>query len=121
MIFSVITVVLIVMFFYESSLAESRMHMALRCEAGLVTEKCTSYSEDGSVLSTESVWDGSVTTSGAAPTKRVIGNGEVRLVSCGLLSGLGMREITDDLRAVDPVKLLRIRQTVRPSEESGDD
>ena len=120
-ILSVITVVLIIMFFYESSLAESRMHMALRCEAGLITEKCTAYSEDGSVLAPDSVWNGSITTSGVTPAKRVIGNGEVRLVSRGLLSGLGMREITDDLRAVDPVKLLRIRQTVRPSEESGDD
>ena len=109
------------MFFYESSLAESRMHMALRCEAGLVTEKCTFYSEDGSVLSTESVWDGSVTTSGVTPAKRVIGNGEVRMVSRGLLSGIGEREITGSLRAVDPVRLLRIRQTVHPAEESGDD
>ena len=120
-ILSVLTVVMIVMFFYESSLAESRMHMALRCEAGLITEKCTSYSEDGIILSPDTVWNGNITTSGVTPAKRVIGTGEVRMVSHGLLSGLGRREITGDLRAADPVKLLRIRQTVRPSEESGDD
>ena len=121
MILSVITVVMIVMFFYESSLAESRMHMALRCEAGLITEKCTSYSEDGTVLSPDTVWNGDITTSGVTPAKRVIGNGEVRMVSRGLLSGLGLREVKGDLRAVDPVKLLRIRQTVHPLEASGDD
>lgn len=120
-ILSVITVVLIIMFFYESSLAESRMHMALRCEAGLITGKCQTYSENAAVLSSDALWNGSITTSGVSPAKRVFGNGEVRMVSRGLLSGIGVREITGDLRAVDPVKLLRIRQAVHPPEESGDD
>ncbi len=120
-ILSVITVVLIIMFFYESSLAESRMHMALRCEAGLITEKYTTYSEDATVLPSDAVWNGSITTSGVSPAKHVFGNGEVHMVSRGLLSGIGMREITGDLRAADPVKLLRIRQAVHSPEESGDD
>lgn len=116
-ILTVITVVLIVMFFYQSSVSESRMHMALRCEAGLITGKCTSYGEDSTALSPDELWDGSITSSGVSAGKRVHGSADISMVSRGLLSKVGHREITGDLRVLDPVSLLRLRQSV--SEASG--
>ncbi|GEM_PF-1246616 len=118
-ILAVITTVLIIMFFYESSVSESRMHMALRCEAGLITEKFTCYSEDGSAISPEDIWDGSITSSGIAPAKRVSGSSDVAMVSRGLLSRLGRRSIEGELRAADPVSLLRIRQIAGSDDGSG--
>ena len=118
-ILSVITVVLIIMFFYDSSISQSRMHMALRCEAGLVTEKCTTYAEDGTALSPEEIWDGRITTSGVSAAKRVTGSAEVSMVSRGLLSRIGRREIKGDLRALDPVGIKRLRQTVGGTDDGG--
>lgn len=100
------------MYFYESSVSESQMHMALRCEAGLVTEKCTAYSADGGILSPESIWNGTITTSGVAPAKRISANDDVSMMSKGLLSHTGRRQLSAELRAVDPVSLLRLRQIV---------
>ncbi len=111
-IMAVITTVLIIMFFYESSLSECRMHMALRCEAGQISEKCTTYSDDGHVLSSGDLWDGSITSSGVAPAKRVSGSADVAMVSRGLLSKLGRRHLTGEMRVLDPVSMLRIRQIV---------
>ena len=116
-ILTVITVVLIIMFFYDSSVSQSRMHMALRCEAGLVTEKCTAYAEDGTVFSPEDIWDGRVTSSGVSAAKRVTGSAEVYMVSHGLLSRIGRREITGDLRALDPAGIKRLRQTVSGTDD----
>lgn len=101
------------MYFYESSVSESQMHMALRCEAGLVTEKCTAYSSDEGVLSPEIIWSGSITTSGVAPMKRIRASDDVSMVSKGLLSHTGRRQLSAELRAVDPVSLLRLRQIVQ--------
>ena len=114
-ILAVITTVLIIMFFYESSVSECRMHMALRCEAGLISEKCTSYSDEGTALSPENIWDGSITSSGVSPAKRVSGTADVAMVSRGLLHRLGRRHLTNDLRVLDPVSLLRIRQIASPA------
>ena len=111
-ILAVITAVLIIMFFYDSSVSQSQMHMALRCEAGLVTEKCTVYAEDGTALSPEEIWDGHITSSGVSAAKRVSGSTEVSMVSRGLLSYVGRREITASLRALDPAGIKRLRQTV---------
>ena len=116
-ILAVITTVLIIMFFYESSVSESRMHMALRCEAGLISEKCTSYSDDGTALSPDDIWDGSITSSGVSPAKRVSGSADVAMVSRGLLSRLGRRHLSGYARVLDPVSLLRIRQIVSPDED----
>ena len=92
--------------------------MALRCEAGLVTGKCNSYTDDGSALSPDGIWNGNITSSGISTAKRVSGTAEVSMVSRGLLSKMGRREITGSLRATDPAALLRIRQAVGGS---GDD
>ncbi len=108
------------MYFYESSVTESQMHMALRCEAGLVTEKSTAYSADGGVLSPEGIWSGSITTSGVAPAKRIRADGSVSMVSKGLLSHTGRRQLSAELRAVDPVSLLRLRQIVQSDAEDGE-
>ena len=117
-ILAVITVVLIIMFFYASSLSQCRMHMALRCEAGLISEKCTSYAGDGTALSPDAIWDGHITSSGLAAAKRVTGSADVSMVSRGLLSHVGRRHITGGLRVLDPVGLLRIRQAVGVTEDS---
>ena len=119
-ILAVITVVLIIMFFYQSSLAECRMHMALRCEAGLVTGKYSSFAGDGTALSPEDLWDGSITTSGVSPVKRVSATAEVSMVSRGLLSRIGRRKVTGSLRALDPAALLRIRQAAGGPIDSAD-
>ena len=118
-ILAVITVVLIIMFFYTSSLSQCRMHMALRCEAGLITEKCTSYADDGTALSTDELWDGRITSSGLPAAKRVAAAGDVSMVSRGLLSNIGRRQITGDLLAIDPVGTLRIRQAVNGTDNGG--
>lgn len=118
-ILAVITVVLIIMFFYTSSLSQCRMHMALRCEAGLITEKCTSYADDGTALSTDELWDRHITSSGLPAAKRVTAAGDVSMVSRGLLSNIGRRQITGDLLAIDPVGTLRIRQAVKGADNGG--
>ena len=107
------------MYFYESSVSESQMHMALRCEAGLVTEKSTAYSSGGGILSPENIWAGSITTSGIAPAKRISASGDVSMVSKGLLSHTGRRQLSAELRAVDPVGLLRLRQIVHADAADG--
>ena len=111
-ILAVITTVLIIMFFYESSVSESRMHIALRCEAGLISEKYTSYSDEGFALSPDDIWYGSITSSGVSHAKRVSGSADVAMVSRGLLSRLGHRQITGEQRVLDPVSTLRLRQIV---------
>lgn len=113
-ILAIITAVLIILFFYSSSVSESRMHMALRCEAGQLTGKAAAFADDGSRLSAENLWDGSVTSSGPAPAKTVRGSKHVSMVSAGLLSRLGSRQLSGQLRAVDPVRALRLRQIVYP-------
>ena len=95
------------------------MHMALRCEAGLVTEKSTAYSSGGGILSPENIWAGSITTSGVAPAKRISASGDVSMVSKGLLSHTGRRQLSAELRAVDPVGLLRLRQIVHADAADG--
>lgn len=123
-ILAVITVVLIIMFFYASSVSQSRMHMALRCEAGLATGKCTAYAEDGSALSPDEIWDGQITASGVSAARRVSAGAEVSMVSRGLLSDLGRREITGSFRALDPAGLRRLRQAASGPEsgpEGGSD
>lgn len=118
-ILSVITCVLIVMFFYDSSVSESRMHMAMRCEAGMTTEKLTCFAEDGTALSSDDIWDGSISSSGHIPSKVIRGSGNVSMVSDGLLRRLGKRSISAELRACDPVKLLRLRQIVQTDDGGG--
>lgn len=117
-ILSVITTVLIIMFFYASSVSESRMHIALRCEAGILTGKSSVVSAEGRVLAPDDLWDGSISSSGAVTSKRVVGSKSVSMVSGGLLSRPGRRELTGELRAVDPVRSLRLRQIVQPSPET---
>ena len=119
-IMSVITVVLIIMFFYQSSMAECRMHMALRCEAGLTTEKHSTYAGDGTAFSPEDLWDGCITTSGVSVAKRISGAGEVSMVSRGLLSKVGRRKVTSSMRALDPTALLRIRQAAGETDAAAD-
>lgn len=113
---SILTAVMIVMFFYESSVTESQMHMALRCEAGLLTETSTSYSEEGTVLSSDDIWRGNITSSGLAGTKQVSASADVSMVSKGLLSNLGRRRLSASVRALDPTAMLRLRQII-PSED----
>ncbi len=118
-ILSVITTVLITMYFYESSVSESRMHMALRCEAGLSAETVTRFSEDSSVLSSEALWDGSITSHGVSAAKIFKASREISMISEGLLSHLGQRRLSGELRAADPVLSLRLRQIIQPGKEDG--
>ena len=119
-ILSVITCVLIILFFYESSFSECRMHMALRCEAGAVTGNRTAYAEDEHVLTAEDLWDGSITCSGTAAARRLCADKRVSVLSGGLLLRPGQRRLAGELRAVDPVFMLRLRQSL-PSEGDDDD
>ena len=111
-ILAILTTVLIILYFYDSSVSESRMHMALRCEAGQVSGKSTVYSQEDSPLSSEVLWDGQLTSSGVFPAARVRGSKSVSMVSAGLLARVGKRQLSDQLRVVDPARALRLRQMV---------
>ena len=113
-ILAVLTTVLIILYFYDSSVSESRMHMALRCEAGQASGKSTAYSEDDSRLSSEDLWDGQLTSSGVFPAARVRGSKSISMVSAGLLARLGRRQLSDQLRVTDPARSLRLRQIIQP-------
>lgn len=111
-ILAILTTVLIILYFYDSSVSESRMHMALRCEAGQVSGKSTAYSEEDSRLSSEDLWDGQLTSSGVFPAARVRGSKSISMVSAGLLTRLGRRQLSDQLRVTDPARSLRLRQMI---------
>ena len=111
-ILAILTTVLIIMYFYDSSVSESRMHMALRCEAGQVSGKSTAYSEEDSLLSSEDLWDGQLTSSGVFPAARVRGSKSISMLSAGLLARLGRRQLSDQMRVADPARALRLRQMV---------
>ena len=111
-ILTILTTVLIILYFYDSSVSESRMHMALRCEAGQVSGKATAYSEEDSRLSSEDLWDGQLTSSGVFPAARVRGSKSISMVSAGLLARLGRRQLSDQLRVADPARALRLRQMI---------
>ena len=111
-ILAILTTVLIILYFYDSSVSESRMHMALRCEAGQVSGKATAYSEEDSRLSSEDLWDGQLTSSGVFPAARVRGSKSISMLSAGLLARLGGRQLSDQMRVADPARALRLRQMV---------
>lgn len=117
-ILAILTTVLILLYFYDSSVSESRMHMALRCEAGLASGKSAAYSDDDSLLSSEDLWDGSIASSGSFPAARIRGSKTISMVSAGLLARLGRRTLSGELRVTDPARALRLRQMVRAQ---GDD
>lgn len=107
-IFAIITTVLIAMFFYEQSVEESRMHIALRCRAGQITEKTIFYTE-GAPAEPANIWDGDISVSSRGVYKDVIGQGNVSMVHNGLIRGFISNEIQGEWAAIDPVKIRRMK------------
>lgn len=97
-ILAVITLVLIIMFFYQQSVQQSRMHMALRAEAGSIT---------GKMACETTRWDGQIdkTREGIYPVVR--GSLELSMGSRGLLKAPGRTEITGTWRITNGPKHVR--------------
>ncbi|MDO4544892.1 MAG: hypothetical protein Q4C25_01930 [Bacillota bacterium] len=100
-----ITVVLIIMFFYSQMTEQSRMHRALRQEAGLLTEKTTYFQTvdfEGSLSSSKSLTGGKVT-----------GEKELSMVHRGILSALGRCQLKGSCYATDGPKYVRYCNLVK--------
>ncbi len=95
-----ITVVLIVLFFYEESVMQSRMHMALRAEAGAVSGR-TLCSEVGDSQA-------SITVSGVLP-KKVSGSQHLHMRNAGILTRRGIFRIDGRVYVADGVFFVRWR------------
>lgn len=102
-IFAIITVILAVMFFYEQSVEESRMHIALRCQAGQITEKCTYYI-DGFPVDAAAIWKGDISVNNAGLHKNVTGQANISMLHQGLLRSLGTRRLSGSWLIIDPTK-----------------
>ena len=96
-ILAIITVVLIVMFLYEQSVEQSKMHMALRAEAGHVTERMECTGSD---------WDGTVTTG----SFKVTASQGLAMRHNGLLKVPGQHELNGCWTTADGVKYARLKQ-----------
>lgn len=97
-----ITVVLIVLFFYEESVMQSRLHMILRAEAGAVSGKTlcsTACDEDPRAT---------ISVSGVL-TKKVSGNQYLHMRNAGILRKKGSFKIDGEVYVADGVAFLRWR------------
>lgn len=111
-IFAVITTVLIVMFFYDQSVNQSRMHMALRCEAGLISERSMTYDESQQPLAPDAIWSGSITSSGSTLSGTVHGSDNVSMITSGILRDPQQAEIRGHVHIADPAAAVRARSII---------
>ncbi|MCF0144663.1 MAG: hypothetical protein HUJ79_06180 [Firmicutes bacterium] len=100
------------MFFYETSVSQSHMHMALRCEAGQITGKTTTYDEDNSVADAGSLWDGTITTGRKGVFKNVEGSKDISMIARGVLYNRRTQNISDSAHAPDGVKYVRLKNSM---------
>ena len=111
-IFAVITVVLIVMLFYEQSVNQSRMHMALRCEAGQITGKTVTYNEELQPLDAATVWDGNIASERKGLFRQVAGDKEIQMIAKGILSERFALRLSDTAHAADGVNYIRLKGAI---------
>ena len=105
-IFAILTTVLIVMFFYEQSVEESKMHIALRCQAGQLTEKNIYYSE-GFQKNPEGFWDGDVSVKRYGLYYSLSARENISMLHKGLIYAPGTTDINGSWYAIDPAKIRR--------------
>ena len=105
LIFAVITVVLIIMFFYSQMTERSQMHIALRQESGLQTE--TMKNE----VSLD--WDGEIYTKKGAAGVDVTGKKYLLMEHRGILSKKGAFAIQGSCSGVDAAQYVRYCSLVR--------
>ncbi len=105
LIFAVITVVLIIMFFYSQMTQQSQMHIALRQEAGAKTD---------TMMSEQSIdWDGEVHTKKGAAGVTVTGKKYLVMDHRGILSKKGTFTVKGTCSGIDAVQYVRYCSLVR--------
>lgn len=100
-----ITVILIVLFFYEESVMQSRLHMALRAEAGAVAERTVC---GANCRETGGDSQASITVSGGL-NKKVSGVQHLRMKNAGILTRRDTFQISGDAYVTDGVFARRWR------------
>ncbi|MDD4200328.1 MAG: hypothetical protein PHS19_02950, partial [Eubacteriales bacterium] len=98
--------ILIIMFFYENSVEKSKMHLALRCQAGQATEK-TVYYIDGIQTDAGNIWDGNISVSHRGLYMIVSGDQTVSIIHKGLLRNRVDNEIYGKWDAIDSAMIRR--------------
>lgn len=105
LIFAVITVVLIIMFFYSQMTERSRMHVVLRQEAGQVTGTLQS----GQPLD----WDGEIYTKKGPAGVTVTGKRYLLMEHRGILKKKGAFAVRGSCSGVDAAQYVRYCRLVR--------
>ena len=99
-ILAVITVILIVMFFYEASVSQSQMHMYLRSEAGNISQRMQSSTEE---------WDGYCNVGRDGPFRNIEARKEISMFHRGLLKGKGSGTVYGSWHVADGVAFKRAK------------
>lgn len=109
LIFAVITVVLIIMFFYSQMTEQSRMHIAMRHEAGLAAGK-TVYTgpDDG-----ESISDAEIYTKKTVTGSRAYGKKYLIMDHRGILEKKGTFVLEGTCSSIDGARYVRYCSFVR--------
>lgn len=105
LIFAVITVVLIIMFFYSQVMERSRMHIALRQEAGRQTETMK--------RSDPLIWDGEIYTKKRVAGVNVTGKKYLVMEHRGILMKKGAVAVKGSYCGVNAVQYIRYCSLVR--------
>lgn len=108
-----ITVVLTLMFFYEVSISQCHMHMALRCDAGNETGTVRYESELGEAI-TGSRYKGEITCLGHDFNKRYEASANIYMRKFGLLYRPGSTHLTGSCHCVSGRKVVRLCNLLKP-------
>ena len=111
-ILTVITVILIIMFFYDESVNQSQTHIALRCEAGQITEKTSSYINEEGITDSGTIWDGNISVDRKGIFSRVSGSKRISLIARGVLRVRETNELSDSAHVIDAVKFVRVHGSI---------
>ncbi len=107
---SIITIIVILIFFYEESVLTSKLHRVIRCEAGLVSEKTIYYDEmDNRVISTSDQKEFNIESQGGIPFRKIYGKGSIALRYKGLVREETSSTVTGEWYAVSGSKFKRLR------------
>ncbi len=107
---AIITIVLVLLFFYQQSVETSRLHQAIRCKAGEVTERTIYYSDKASTDGAEGLlWDGSISVKSGLLFKSVNGSKDISMLHWGILWGQASALLEGSCYAADGVKVKRLK------------
>ena len=104
-VFTIITAVLIISFFYQQMEQRCEMHITLRGSAGMITEK-TIYGKSG-------LWQGESRIEKTALGGAVYGKGYVVMKKRGSLRNVSAWEMSGKAHAIDGPKYVRYCQLIR--------